>query len=146
MYLSLAVLRLVIFRIWRIGLDQNHGLINYKDTKTKCRLYWCLLELTDWRYIQSFWHFDPALWTITPLTSLVHLPPFPKSNSNSCDKRQSTFDSFTFSGYNHKKHFYYCTLKLITFTQVSGGLGGWGSLGFQFRESKITPLFWAQKL
>ncbi len=26
----------------------NHGLINYKDTKTKCRLYWCLIQFRDW--------------------------------------------------------------------------------------------------
>jgi hypothetical protein len=28
-----------------------HGLYNYRDTKTNCRLYWCLiLEFIDWRY------------------------------------------------------------------------------------------------
>ncbi len=25
----------------------KHGLINYKDTKTKCRLCWCLIEFID---------------------------------------------------------------------------------------------------
>jgi hypothetical protein len=30
-----------------------HGLINRKDTKTKCRLYWCLIEFIDRRYSQS---------------------------------------------------------------------------------------------
>jgi hypothetical protein len=34
-----------------------HELINYKDTKTKCRVYWCLIEFIDWRYSQSCWHF-----------------------------------------------------------------------------------------
>jgi hypothetical protein len=24
-----------------------HGLITYKETKTKCRLYWCLIEFID---------------------------------------------------------------------------------------------------
>jgi hypothetical protein len=24
-------------------LGGTHGLINYEDTKTKCRLYWCLI-------------------------------------------------------------------------------------------------------
>ncbi len=44
----------------------------------KCRLYWCLLEFTDWRYSQSCWYFQPLFWTITPQTfSLVHLPPLP---------------------------------------------------------------------
>ncbi len=56
-----------------------HGLINYKDTKTKCRLYWCSIEFKDWRYVRSCWYFDPALRTNAPLTfSLVHLPPLPK--------------------------------------------------------------------
>ncbi len=30
-----------------------YGLINYKATKTKCRLYWCLIEFIDQRYSQS---------------------------------------------------------------------------------------------
>jgi hypothetical protein len=28
----------------------NFGLVNYKATKTKCRLYWCLIEFIDLRY------------------------------------------------------------------------------------------------
>jgi hypothetical protein len=28
---------------------ERHRLLNYKDTKTKCRLYWCSKELIDWR-------------------------------------------------------------------------------------------------
>jgi hypothetical protein len=61
-----------------------HGLINYKDKKTKCRLYWCLIEFIDWGYSQSCWYFfDPASLTIAPLIfSLVHLhapSPRPKS-------------------------------------------------------------------
>ncbi len=44
--------------------SSDHGLINYKDTTTKCRLYWCLIEFIDWRYSRSCWYFDPALWTI----------------------------------------------------------------------------------
>jgi hypothetical protein len=35
----------------------RHGLINFKDTKTKCRLYWCLFEFVDWRYSHSCWYF-----------------------------------------------------------------------------------------
>ncbi len=54
----------------------NHGLINYKHTKTKCRLYWCLIEFVDWKYSQSCWYFRPSFVTIAPLTfSLVHIPP-----------------------------------------------------------------------
>jgi hypothetical protein len=64
-----------------------HGLINYIDTKAKCRhlKHWpvkglggrCLSEFIDWRYIVSHVGiFDPALWTVAPLTfSLVHSPP-----------------------------------------------------------------------
>ncbi len=37
-----------------------HGLINYKDTKPKCCLYWCIIEFIDWRYSQSCWHFRPS--------------------------------------------------------------------------------------
>ncbi len=36
------------------------GLINYKDTKTKSNLYWCLIEFIDWRY-SHVGIFDPAL-------------------------------------------------------------------------------------
>ncbi len=59
----------------------KHGLINNKDTKTKCRLCWCITEFIDWRYSHVS-IFDPALRTFDPLTfSLVHPPPspFPKS-------------------------------------------------------------------
>ncbi len=28
----------------------THGLIIYKETKTKCRLYRCFIEFMDWRY------------------------------------------------------------------------------------------------
>ncbi len=47
-----------------------HGLINYKDTKTKCRHLTkltckgtcgrCLLEFIYWRYSQSCWYFWPS--------------------------------------------------------------------------------------
>jgi hypothetical protein len=44
----------------------------YKDTKTKCRLYWCLKEFIDRRYSQSCWYFRPSLVNIAPVTfSLV---------------------------------------------------------------------------
>ncbi len=46
-----------------------HGLINYVDTKAKCRhpktlsvkglCGRCLYEFIDWRYSQSCWYFDP---------------------------------------------------------------------------------------
>ncbi len=58
-----------------------HGLINYKDTKIKCRLYWCLIEFIDWRYRQSCWYFWPSLVNYCPsnLLSGSPLPPFPVS-------------------------------------------------------------------
>jgi hypothetical protein len=71
----------------------HHGLINYIDTKAKCSLLKnlpvkglcgrCLSEFIDWRYSQSCWYniYDPALWTIAPLTlSLVQSPPLPCVN------------------------------------------------------------------
>ncbi len=39
-----------VFFLWAVILD--HGLMNDIDTKTKCRLYWCWIELLDWRYRQ----------------------------------------------------------------------------------------------
>ncbi len=39
-------------------VGNNHGLINYKDTKTN-RLYGCLIEFIEWRYSQSCWYFRP---------------------------------------------------------------------------------------
>jgi hypothetical protein len=36
---------------------KDNGLIKYKDTKTKCRLYWCLIEFLDCRYSQPCWYF-----------------------------------------------------------------------------------------
>jgi hypothetical protein len=50
---------------------ENHGLINYIDTRAKCRhrktnlpvkghCGRCSSEFTDWRY-RSCWNFDPAL-------------------------------------------------------------------------------------
>ncbi len=75
-----------IFRHLPFPDNLTHGLFNYKDTKTKCRLYWCLIESVNWRYGQSCWYFRPSFVnycnSITPF-SLVHLPhpsPFPKSN------------------------------------------------------------------
>ncbi len=56
----------------------GHGLINYKDTKTKCRLYWCFIEFIDWRYSQSCWFFSTQLCKYC----FSHLPhPFPISQS-----------------------------------------------------------------
>ncbi len=64
----------------------KHGLINYIDTKAKCRhpkiltcKGRCLSEFIDWRQGQSFSFFRPALWTVAPLTfSLVQLLPSPQ--------------------------------------------------------------------
>ncbi len=45
----------------RLTVGEDQVLLNYKDAKTKCRLYWFLKEFIDWRYSQSLWYFDPAL-------------------------------------------------------------------------------------
>ncbi len=42
-----------------LKVRQNHGLINYKDTK--CRLHLYIIEFIDWRYSQLCWYFWPAL-------------------------------------------------------------------------------------
>ncbi len=57
-------------------LGSLHGLINYIDTKAKCRhlKYWpvkglfgkCLSKLIDWRYIQSYWYFLPSFVSCCP--------------------------------------------------------------------------------
>jgi hypothetical protein len=52
-----------------------HGLINYKDTNTKCRLYWCLIEFLDWRYSQSCWYFRPSFVNYCPSNLLSGSPP-----------------------------------------------------------------------
>ena len=38
-----------------------HGLINYKDTKTKCRLFWCLIEFIGGGAVSYVNILDPAL-------------------------------------------------------------------------------------
>ncbi len=44
----------------------------------KCRLYWCLMKIRDWRYSQSGWYFRPLLWASAPLPSLKFTsPPLP---------------------------------------------------------------------
>jgi hypothetical protein len=35
--------------------------LHSRDQKTKCRLYWWLIEFIDWRYRQSCWNFRPLL-------------------------------------------------------------------------------------
>ncbi len=49
--------------------------ITIETSNPKCRLYWCLIEFINWRYSQSCWYFQTALWTIAPLPSLVSSPP-----------------------------------------------------------------------
>ncbi len=66
------------------AIPTRHEPINYKDTKTKYRLYLCLVEFIDWSHVEIF---DPAVWTIAPLTFLSGSPPppllpFPKSKYN----------------------------------------------------------------
>ncbi len=64
---------------------QEHGLFSCKDTKTKCRLYVCLIEFIDWRYSQSCWYFLPSFVNYcVPLYSNLlsgSPPPLPPSQS-----------------------------------------------------------------
>ncbi len=60
-------------------VPDQHGLINYMDTKAKCRhlkkltsIRRCLSEFIDWKYSQSSWYFRPSF--VNHLTfSLVQL-------------------------------------------------------------------------
>jgi hypothetical protein len=62
-----------------------HELINYKDTKAKCRHLKklacdrCFLEFIYWRYDQSCWYFRPSFVNCCPsnLLSDSNLPPLP---------------------------------------------------------------------
>ncbi len=53
----------------------RHGLIHFKDTKTKCHLYRCLIEFIDWRYSQSCWYFRPSFVSYCPSNLLSGSPP-----------------------------------------------------------------------
>ncbi len=55
----------------------NNDLINRKDTKTKCRLYCCLLELIDWRYTRSCSYFRPSFVNYCISNLLSSSPPPP---------------------------------------------------------------------
>ncbi len=71
-----------------IDEDLSHGLINFKDTKTKSRLHWRLIELIDWRYSQSCWScwlFRPSFVNYCPSNLLSGSPPPPHPS-----QRQST--------------------------------------------------------
>ncbi len=64
-------------------LFERTGLINYKDTKTKCRLYWYLIEFLDWRYSQSYWYFRPSFVNYWPSNLLSGSPPLPPPSPKS---------------------------------------------------------------
>ncbi len=91
----------------------NHRPNNYKDTNPKCRLYWCLIEFTDWRYIQSvmlvnFVKYFPSIF------SLVHLPRLPCVN----------------------KYRYIQSIQCVT----GGGYRGWGCVKSIYR--RYTVCIW----
>jgi hypothetical protein len=73
-----------------INKQHNHGLINYKDTKIKCRhlkklackgtLRQVFIRVYRLEIQSNVGIFDPTLCTLSPLTfSLVLPPPFPVS-------------------------------------------------------------------
>jgi len=41
--------------MYRYALDEG----TIKTPDPKCRLYWCLIQFTDWRYSQSCWYSTP---------------------------------------------------------------------------------------
>ncbi len=85
------------FWIWRNDLDpslpyvheinknifESMDQISIKTPNPKCRLYWCLIEFVDWKYVQSVMlvFSTPLVTYSVPLTfSLVHYPPPPCVN------------------------------------------------------------------
>ncbi len=73
----------------------NHELINFIDTKAKCRHIknWpvkglcgrCVSEFIDWRYSQSWWYFRPSFLNCCPsnlLSGSTLPPPLPCVNKN----------------------------------------------------------------
>jgi hypothetical protein len=38
--------------------------ISIRTPYPKCRLYWCLIEFIDWRYIHLSWYFRPPLFRL----------------------------------------------------------------------------------
>ncbi len=75
-----------ISKTFGLSFPLSQGLINYKETKTKCRLYWYLIEFIDWRYSQQCWYFLPnfvnyCLYNLLS-GSLPPPSPFPKSKYN----------------------------------------------------------------
>jgi hypothetical protein len=46
-WLLLALLATVLGNVMKMD-PKDHGIINFKDTKTKCCLYWRLIEFIDY--------------------------------------------------------------------------------------------------
>ncbi len=61
----------------------GHGLIIYKDTKTKCRLYWGLKEFIDWSYSRHVGR--PNFVNYFPSNPFFCSPPPPPSQSQSTE-------------------------------------------------------------
>jgi hypothetical protein len=69
-----------------LSYDVTHGLINYKAIKTKCRFYWCLIEIINWRYSSVILVFSIQLCEQLPLwPSLLFTSPLPKSKYGTLD-------------------------------------------------------------
>jgi hypothetical protein len=58
-----------------LSVTLPHGLLEYEDTNTKCRLYWCLKKCIDWRYSQSYRYFRPSFVNYCPSNLLSGSPP-----------------------------------------------------------------------
>jgi hypothetical protein len=68
-------LRRKILRVIISAVDSNRA--DTKDTKTKSRLYLCLIEFIDWRYSQSCWYFRRSFVNYCPSNLLAGSPPPP---------------------------------------------------------------------
>jgi hypothetical protein len=67
----------LFFRWIRYSQADNMDQITIMPPNPKCRLYWFLIEFSDWRYSQSCWYFLSLLWTSAPLTSHCWFTPPP---------------------------------------------------------------------
>ncbi len=78
---SLCLMLLFVMRTASSGSSSltglNHGLINYKDTKTICRLYWCFIKFKDGRDSESCCCFRPSFVNYCPSNLLSGSPPPP---------------------------------------------------------------------
>jgi hypothetical protein len=81
-----------------------NGQINYKGTKTECRLYYCLIEFIDWRYSESCWYFLPSFVNYGLSNLLYGSPPPPPPLQSQSSSFPKYWIAFIFDFLVHKKY------------------------------------------